>query len=728
MNAPTNFDRRSFLVASLVGGAALSFDVKLAFAATAKDKATVLTAFVRINPDNSVVIGAKNPEIGQGIKTMLPMLIAEELDVDWSQVRIEQTQANDKIFGPQMAGGSRSTPVNWLPMRQAGAAARQMLLTAAAQSWNVDPASLTTASGKVIHKASNRTAPYSAFAKQAAAVTPPDLAKVPLKPDAEFKIIGTSKLGVDTPAIVAGKPLFGIDTRLPGMVYAAIEICPVFQGTLISVDDSAARATKGVINVIQLNSGIVPAGKIDAVAIVADSWWTASQARKKLKIQWQTAEQESHSTAGYEAAARALMDGGKPQAELLRVGDVDAGFAKAAKTVTARYDYPFLAHATLEPQNCTALFKDGKIEFWAPSQLPAGGRAEVAAMIGVKPEDITINLTRIGGGFGRRLLNDYMVQVSQLAKAMPGIPVKMLFNRADDTRHDYYRPAGWHELTMGLDAKGAIVAFKDHFITFGVDGKPVRAAEMPVTEFPAQIVPNVHIGTSYMATNMPTGWLRAPTSNALGFVFQGFLDEVAEAAGVDLPELMRRTLGEDRLLPQVGRANQFNTGRARAVIDAVCKMANWTGRQTERGTKGRGFGFYFSHAGYFAEVIDITIPDGKTIHVDKVWVVGDVGKHVINPLNAMHQAQGAVIEGLAQSMIGQKIDLVKGAVVQENFHNFPLMRINGAPPEIVIDFLKPDYPPTGLGEPTLPPVIPALANAIYAATGKRLRSLPLKLA
>lgn len=732
MNAPFEISRRSFLSVSLVGGAVLSFGAWLALSdeAEAGGGDAVLNAFIRINPDNSVVIGAKNPEIGQGVKTMLPMLIAEELDVDWEQVHIEQTLADATKYGPQVAGGSRSTPVNWLPMRQAGAAARSMLVMAAARQWSVAPASLTTGSGMVRHAASGRSATYASLAAAAARIEPPALDAVTLKPDDAFRIIGTSRRGVDTPAIVRGAPLFGIDTALPGMVYAAIEACPVFQGTIAAFDDKAVKAVKGVIAVVQLNTGLVPKGQFDALAIVADSWWTAQQARGKLKVDWDTGTLKQFSTAAYARQAEAALKQA-PQADILNKGDAAAALSGAARTVTARYDYPFLAHGTLEPQNCTGLFEDGALTLWAPSQAPAGGRAQVAEMLGIAPEAMTIHMTRIGGGFGRRLMSDYMVQVAQIARAVPGKPVKLIYTRADDVRHDYYRPGGWHELTAGLDGEGRLVALRDHFVSFGADGKPVRAAALEETEFPAQILPHVHFGATYLPTNLPTGWLRAPTSNAMGFVFQSFLDEAAEAAGVDLPTFVLGILGKDRLLPQVGRANQFHTGRARKVIEEVCKFANWDGKRppggNNNGGRGRGFGFYFSHAGYFAEVVDAAVsPDGE-IKVEKIWVAGDIGSHVINPLNALHQVQGAAIEGLAQAMIGQKVDQVEGAVVQENFDSFPLLRIDAVPRDVAVKFVTSPFPPTGLGEPALPPVIPALANAIYAATGKRIRSLPMSL-
>lgn len=725
MSDTAALSRRSFLVASLAGGAALTFEATLALAQTGATVAepVMVNVFIRIAADNFVTIGAKNPEIGQGIKTMLPMLIAEELDVAWSQVRIEQTDADEKLYGSQVAGGSTATPTNWLPMRQAGAAARQMLLGAAARQWGVETATLTTARGIVHHQPSGRSLSYAALARDAATMPVPDLAKVPLKSPDAFSIIGTAQRGVDTPKIVKGVPLFGIDVRPPGMVYASLLKCPANQGLLVKVDDKAARGVKGVIAVVPINSGSVPKGSHDALAIVADSWWTAHKARDLLKPTWDMVAQTAMSTDSYAKQAAALL-GAIPQVDLAKTGDVAAALAGAAKTVTADYSYPFLAHATLEPQNCTALWSaDGKLELWAPAQDPATGRKEVSDILGISPDAMTIHMTRIGGGFGRRLMSDYMVMAAQVAKGIPGRPVKLLFDRADDTRNDYYRPAGWHRLTAGLDAKGAIVALKDHFVSFGANGKPVRAAGMPPGEFPGPVVPDMHYGASYLTTNLNTGWLRAPTSNAMAFVMQGFLDEVAEAAGTDLPELMRRTLGAPRVIP--GRS-PFDTGRARGVIDAVCKLADWTGKPSSVAGKGRGFGFYFSHRGYFAEVVDITVADGA-VTVDKIWVAGDVGSQIINPLNAEHQAQGAAIDGVAQALVWQPIVQEQGVITQQNFDTFPLLRMDMAPRDVTIVWVKSDNPPTGLGEPALPPVIPAIGNAIRAVTGKRLRSLPLQL-
>lgn len=726
MNA-VSVNRRSFLVASLAGGAALTFEAKLAFAAPGAKGPAMLNAFISIAPDNSVTILAKNPEIGQGVKTMLPMLIAEEFDIAWSQVRIQQADDNAEKYGPQFAGGSMTTPLNWLPARQAGAGARAMLVAAAAQQWGVPAAGLTTAEGSVKHAASGRSITYAALAPIAAKIAAPDLEKVALKSPKDFKIIGKPMAGVDTAAIVRGDPLFGIDAHPAGMLYAALVKCPVLSGTLKSYDAAAVRKEPGVLAVVPITDGEIPAGKHNAVAIVGDSWWRVQKARAKLVVQWDTAGHDGHSTEGYAKQAKALL-GAAPSSDLFKAGNADAALAKAAKVITADYDYPFLAHATLEPQNCTALWhSDSKLEFWAPTQDPGTARADIAKVLGIEPAAMTIHMTRIGGGFGRRLMSDFMILTACIAKAVPGRPVKLLFDRADDMRNDYYRPAGWHRMTAGIDAKGAIVALKDHFITFGTDGKPMRAAGMNATEFPGPVIPDAHYGVSYLKTNLTTGWLRAPTSNAVAFVFQGFLDEVAEAAGLDLPELMRRTLGAARTLPPEPDEPPFDTGRARGVIDAVCKFASWTGKPSGTPGKGRGFGFYFSHRGYFAEVVDLTVTDGTAITIDKVWVAGDIGSQVINPLNAEHQMQGAVIDGIAQALVWQPIEQKAGAVTQENFGDFPLIRINMTPGDVAITWVVTDNPPTGLGEPTLPPVIPAIGNAIRAATGKRLRSLPMSL-
>jgi isoquinoline 1-oxidoreductase beta subunit len=721
MSAVT-LSRRGFISASLLAGGGLLFDLNMPVARAADGTPVILTAFIRILPDNRVIIGAKNAEIGQGAKTMLPMLIAEELDVDWTQVTIEQTHADAKIFGGQVAGGSRTTPREWLPTRQAGAAARAMLVAAAAQGWGVAPETLKVAGGIVTDPKSARSATYASLAAAAAKLPTPDPATLKLKDPADFRIIGQSIGGVDTPAIATGKPLFGIDFKLPGMLYAVLETCPAHGGIYKSANLDEVKALPGITHVLTIKGDGTPESGFDGVAILSKSWWSANQARETLKVDWDVGAVSSFSTEAY-AAQAAERHKGKADSDIVRTGDVAAAFAGAAKTVSADYSYPFLAHGTLEPQNCTALFKDGAVEIWAPTQNPESGRALVAKALNLPPEKIRINFTRIGGGFGRRLMNDYMVQAASIAAQVPGTPVKLLWNRQQDIQRDFYRPAGWHGFRAALDKDGVLTGFHDHFVTFGKDGKPVRSAEMPASELPAGLIDNVLLEQSFLTTNMPTGWLRAPGSNALAFVYQAFLDEVADAAGKDLPTLMLEILGEPRELPRGPNAPPFVTSRARGVIEKAVAMGGWADRKALPKGSGKGFAFYYSHMGYFAEVLEVAIIDGMP-KVKTVWVAGDVGSQIINPINALHQAQGSVIEGLGQALAGQIITQVDGAVEQANYDTHPFLRINDAP-EIIVEFVKTDYPPTGLGEPALPPVIPALVNAIHAATGKRIRSLPV---
>jgi isoquinoline 1-oxidoreductase beta subunit len=737
-DAASGVSRRDFLrVTALAGGGMLLASYAeplraLEALGPANAAAFVPNAFIRITPDGLVTIVAKNPEIGQGVKTMLPMLIAEELDVDWKSVRVEQAKFESPKFSGQTAGGSGATPSNWLPMRRVGAAAREMLVTAAARTWGVPESECETASGVVHHRASSRQLAYGALVDAAAAVTAPDLAKVKLKDAKDFKIIGTRVRGVDSHAIVTGKPLYGIDVTVPGMRYATFEKCPVFGGKVASANLAFVKAQPGVRQAFVVDGGDDLTGLLGGVAIVADSWWAAKSARQKLKVTWNEGPTATQSSAGF-ARQAAELAAKPPHRSLRKDGDVDKALAGAAKVVEAEYFYPFIAHAPLEPQNCTASFKDGKLEIWAPTQNPGSGRALVAKALGIAESDVTINITRSGGGFGRRLMNDYMVEAAFIAKTA-GVPVKLLWTREDDMRHDFYRPAGFHYFEGGVSATGELTAWRDHFVTFGEGERFATGAQIAPTEFPAKFVRNLAIDTSVMPLGVPTGWLRAPGSNGLAFATQGFIDELAHAAGKD-PLQFRIDLlaNEEPAPPPVARANTppqppapqqpgFDPKRMIGVLEQLREVSGWGTRKLPRGT-GMGVAFYFSHRGYFAEVVQARVSKAGKVTVDKVWAVGDVGSEIVNPSGAEAQVQGSVLDGIAQAL-GQEITIEKGRVTQGNFNTFPLLRLTQAP-VVETHFRKTDFPPTGLGEPALPPVVPALCNAIFAATGKRVRSLPL---
>jgi isoquinoline 1-oxidoreductase beta subunit len=734
----TTTSRRDFLrVTSIVGGGLLIATHIDALEATSNLLAPsaadfVPNAFIKMTPDGIVTIIAKNPEVGQGMKTMLPMLIADELDVDWKNVRIEQASFDPTKFQAQSVGGSNATPTNWLPMRRVGAAARTMLVAAAAQTWGVPESECTTEPGAVRHSASGRTLKYTELLDKAATMTAPALDQVTLKEPKDFRIIGSSKAGVDNAAIVTGKPLFGIDVTMPGMLYAIYQKCPVFAGKVVSANLDEIKREHGVKHAFVIEPG--PSTPLDGllggVAIIADSWWYAQKARAKLKVTWDEGATASQSSTGFATRATELMKAA-PTRVVRNDGDADTALKSAARTVEAEYYYPFLAHVAMEPMTTTALFKDGKMEIWSSTQN-GGGRGLTSRMLGIPETDITVHFKRAGGGFGRRISNDYLVEAAAIAKQVPGVPVKLLWSREDDIQHDVYRPAGWHKFAAGLDGSGKLTAWKTHFVSFGEKARDqqgnevergVRAADIPALEFPARFTPNFSLGASYMPLGVPTGFLRAPGSNGIAFAFQSFLDELAHAAGKDPVqfrlELLANTPSGDS--PQGG----FNPERMRGVMELVAEKSDWA-RRSKSLPKGTGLGvaFYFSHRGHFAEVVQATVSKAGVLKVDKVWVAGDIGSEIINPVNAENQVQGSVIDGLSEAM-HQEITIEKGRVVQTNFNDYPLMRMRQAPPEIEVHWRKTEFAPTGLGEPALPPAPPALCNAIFAATGKRIRSLPI---
>jgi isoquinoline 1-oxidoreductase beta subunit len=599
-----------------------------------------------------------------------------------------------------------------------------MLVEAAAALSGVAAGELSTAAGFVHHKASGRKWSYGELADAAARLAVPDLEKVALKDPKDFAIIGKPTGGVGSAAVLRGEPVFGIDAGPPGTLHAVVETAPAHGAKLVSVDDSAAKASRGVIAVLRLNGVGGPDVMPDTVAVVATNHWYAEKARKLLKLEWDLAPAKGHTLDAYRTEAARLHDAGNGT-DLRRDGDAAGKLASAAKTVRARYSYPWVAHATLEPQNCTALYRDGRLEMWAPIQTPERGVGMIAEHLGIPADRQTLHITRIGGGFGRRLFGDFMVQAGAIAKALEGRPVQMLWNRAEDIKRDYYRPGGWHSFAAGLDGDGKLVAFTDHFVTVGSGGQAHRSASMQPNHFPAELVKDLTFTQDVMDTTIPMGPLRAPGSNALGFAFQGFLDEVAQAAGKELPSLMLELLEGDKAIGNDvnswGSGWAFRTARARGVIERVLESSGWNNRP--RGpNRGMGFGFYFSHLGYVAEVADVTVERGQ-VAVNKVWVAADVGSQIVNPSGAEAQVRGAVIDGVGQ-ILGQQVTFTDGAIDQTNFDTYPLPRINVVP-EIEVDWVITDNPPSGLGEPALPPAVPAITNAIYAASGKRIRDLPL---
>ena len=734
--AASGLSRRFFLKATAVAGGGLLLHAMLPLpvhAAAGVAAPAPLNAFIRIAPDGIVTIMSKNPEVGQGIKTSLPQVIAEELDVAWKNVRIEQAPLDEAKFGPQVAGGSRSTPVNYDPLRRVGAAGRQMLVAAAASTWGVAPSECRTEAGVVYHAGSNRSLGYGALAAKAAAMPVPDLASVTLKDPKTFSIIGQRIPGVDNAKIVTGQKLFGIDVTVPGMLYAVYQKCPVFGGKIVSANVQSLKALPGVHDAFIVDSSVVnPSGSHeglnDGVAIVANSWWAASQAREQLQATWNEGPVAAQSSTGFAADAVKLSQQ-SPESYLRRDGDAAAAMQNAAHVVEAAYSYPFLSHIDLEPQNCTAHVQNDRVVFWAPTQHPAPGAKLVAETLGIPEGNVSVNITRIGGGFGRRLRNDYMVEAAWISRHV-GAPVKLLWNRQDDMQHDFYRPAGFHFFKGGLDGNGRVVAFRDHFVTFGHGSTTADVADMDANEPPALLVPNLEYGQSIMESGIPTGSMRAPRANAIAFVFQSFIDELAHQAGKDPVEFRLTLLGEPRVLvnstgiPDALR--DFDTGRMSNVLRRVAEISGWSTRDRLPARTAKGVAFYFSYLGYFAEVVQASVAPSGEIKLDHVWVVGDVGSQIINPSGAENQVQGAALDGLGQAL-GQAITIDRGRVVQANFDTVQPLRMNQAPP-VEVHFLTTDHPPTGLGEPAHPSSLPAFCNAIYAASGKRVRTLPLSLA
>jgi len=732
--AVTKINRRSFLRVSALAGGGFLLGLYPKGAALAQgprpaEAALAPADFISIAPNGIVTITAKNTEIGQNVLNTLPMLIAEELDVEWKDVKIVRADADNK-YGPQFTGGSSATPMNWEPMRRVGAAGRQMLIAVAAQTWGVETTECSTASGRVHHKASNRALGYGELASKAATMPVPELRSVKLKDPKDYKIIGTSTISVETKDILTGRPIFGIDVTVPGMLYAVFQRTPVLGGKAVSANLDAIKALKGVKHAFIVegrplrtdypNYLFEDPGFESGVAIVADSWWAAQSAREKLEVKWDFGKWGAQDSAENTKKAQSLSQ--QPPARTLRQdGDVEAIFKRDdIKVIESPYVIPFIAHGTMEPQNCTAHFKDGKLEIWTAGQIPQSGRAMVARLLNLPESDVTVHVVRGGGGFGRRAYNDLMLDAAWISKHV-GAPVKLLWTREDDIQHDYYRCGGFQFMKGVVDKDGKLVAWHDHFVAYGEGNAFAHDGGFLPTEFPARFVPNYRVQSSVMPLGLKTGALRAPYSNSTAWVIQSFIDELAHAAGKD-PLQFRLDLLTTTPLPLAPREAGLDASRMTGVIKLVAEKSGWGKRQSPKGT-AMGVAFHFSHRGYFAEVADVTVNTNKKIKVNKVWVAADIGSHIINPSSAETQAQGAVIDGLSEMI--QEITLKNGAVAQSNYHQHPMLRMSQAPPQIEVHFLKSDNPPTGLGEPALPPILPAVCNAIFAATGERIRTMPI---
>jgi isoquinoline 1-oxidoreductase beta subunit len=683
----------------------------------------VLHVFVEIAPDGIITIASKNPEIGQGVKTSLPLLVAEELDAPWERVRVVQADL-DQRYGAQFAGGSTAISENWLGMRQAGATARYLLITAAAARWRVDPVACRTEPGVVVHPPTGRRLGYGELAAEAARQPVP--AEVGLKAPESFRIIGTRVPGADNPEIGTGRIRYGLDMRAPGMRYACI-VRPPFGAALDQLDDRRALQVPGVRRVVRIDPRPDPIELRGGVAVVADSTWAAMQGRRALEVTWRAVDAPTNDSARLrEEMTRALQGGGEPL-RLRDDGDVDGALRRAETVVEATYELPFLSHTPMEPMNCLADVRSGRCEIWGPMQNPGALRGLVAQVTGLDPAEVTVHLTRAGGGFGRRLLSDYGAEAAYLAQAM-GAPVQVVWTREDELQHDYYRPAGMHRFRAALDG-GRVTAWDQHlanpsrYAFARSKSRPVDS-ELYKDDFPGGFLPDVRMAYTLVPSAIPVGAWRATLHSANAFAVQSFVDELAHAAGRNPLELRLELLGAPRRLAYEAHGGpELDTGRLAGVLRLAAEKAGWS-RPLAAG-RARGIAAHFTFGTYVAEVAEVYRDSGGLVRVDRIVAAVDCGT-VVNLSGAEAQVQGGVVDGLSAALYGE-ITVEQGRVKQANFHEYRLLRMDEAPP-VEVHFVPGGETPTGLGEPAVPPVAPAVANAVFALTGERLRRLPLDLA
>jgi isoquinoline 1-oxidoreductase beta subunit len=677
-------------------------------------------AFLKIDRNGIVTLISKNPEIGQGIKTSLPMILAEELDVDWKDVRVIQADL-DRKYGPQFAGGSTGVNLNWQRLREAGAVARAMLVSAAAQVWEVEEKDCFAMKGLVHHRTSSKTLGYGELVDPASRLPIPE--DVPLKTAKEYRIIGTSKKDVDIQEIVSGKTRFGLDTRVGGMLYASIEKAPTFGGTVAGFDDTKAKAVPGVRHVVAIEPLENPTHLTAGVAVIADSTWAAMRGRDVLDVTWNPGPMPEESTESLRAQ---FEESTKKQGKVLRDdGNVEEALANAEKLLDAVYEVPFLAHAPMEPMNCIADVRSDRCEIWGPMQTPGLAHWLATRVTGLPRESVIVHMMRCGGGFGRRLTADYAAEAVYLSKAV-GAPVQVVWTREDDIKHDYYRPASLHRLQAGLDADGRIKAWHVHQSStsrykFRMDEDPPETTEIFSDAFPAGFIPNFRMEYTPAETRVPTGAWRGPGMHSTAFVDQCFLDEIAVAAGRDPLDLRLEMLGtEPRDMPYRDHGGpSYNTGRLRKVLELAAEKAGW-GTPLLDGV-GRGIAAHFTFGSYAAEAAEVSVESGR-VKVHRVVAAVDCGI-VINPQDASAQIEGGITMGLGEALYGE-VTIKQGEAQQSNFDSYPLLTF-GETPEIEVYFVPSEDTPQGLGEIGLPPLAPAVCNAIFALTGKRIRRLPI---
>ena len=733
----TTIDRRSFLKASAAagGGLMISFNwfagITPATAATPEETWHELNSYIRISTEGTVTLMAPNPEFGSNVKTSMPMILAEELDVDWKDVIVQQADFFPKRFERQFTGGSQAIRQSWKTLRTAGATARQMLLEAAAQTWKVNSAELTTQGGKIFHKASGKETSYGAVSTKASELPVPT--SVNLKSVEDFSIIGTSRKNVEGKNIVSGKPLFTIDYKQEGMLIAMIVHPPAFGLKVKSVDDAQARTMPGIKDIFVFKTladdytrnGFDTTTFTELVAVVGSTTWEVMNAKKALKVDWEPIHDSTVEVQGWGGKQKVKIPGGlestdghkarmaemskQPGSLLRKDGNPEDAFKKAAKVIERTYYAPYLAHNTMEPVNCFAHVTAEGAELYAPIQAPEFIQNTLSARLGLPKEKIKIRLARMGGGFGIRAYGHHLVEAAVISQHV-NAPVKMIYTREDDMTYGIYRPTYTATYRAALDANNNLIAF--HVRGGGIPEHPVAA-----NRFPAGAVDNYLAEGWSLDSNITIGAFRAPRSNFIAGAEQSFLDEVAELAGKD-PIEFRLALLERAKNNPVGTNNDYDADRYAGVLKLVREKSKW--KESPKNA-ARGVAAYFCHNTYVAEVIDLEIQKGNPV-VQKVTAAVDCGI-VVNPDSAVNMAEGGIIDGVGNALFGE-LTFKNGVAEKTNFHQYRLIRQREVPKSVEVHFVENNLDPTGLGEPLFPPVFAAMANALYKATGKRFYDQP----